>query len=212
MDRVVVVTGASGRIGRAVVEQFAARGDAVALLARDRERLDELAAGLVEHGVRTLVLPTDVADPDAVEVAVARVEEELGPVDVLVTAASVPGTGSFDESTPQDFLRVTEVGYLGVVHTTMAVLDRMRDRGRGVVLHVGSSLAYRGSAFRTALSGAQHAVQGFTEALRTELAEEGIPVRVTMVHVPADEDVAQAGRVVARAADGASVSVEAPRP
>lgn len=207
MSRVVVVTGASGRIGRAVVEQFAARGDVVALLARDPERLEAVAADLAEHGVRTLALPTDVADPDAVEVSVARVEDELGPIDVLVNAASVSGPGSFDEATPQDFLLVTVVGYLGVVHTTMAVLDRMRERGRGVVLQVGSSLAYRGSAFRTAHSGAQHAVQGFTEGLRTELAGEGTAVRVAMVHVPSTEDAAVVGRAVLRAAEGRRVSV-----
>lgn len=212
MGRVVVVTGASGRVGRACAEAFARQGDSIALLARHRDRLEDVALALADLGARTLVVPVDVSDPDAVEVAVDRVEVELGPIDVLVNAASSSGAARFEDTAPEDFRRITQVGYLGVVHTTMSVLERLQERDRGTIVQVGSSLAYRGSAFRTACSGAQHAVQGFTEALRTELAGDGSGVRVTLVHLPPGDDAAVAARAVVRAAEEPGRRVRTPRP
>ncbi len=185
MPRVVAVTGASGGIGRAAVREFARRGDDVALLARGEAGLEAAAEEVRAMGRRALVVPVDVADHEAVEAAVARVEDELGPVDVWVNVAFTSVFARFDDISPEEFRRVTEVSYLGYVYATMAVLRRMRERGRGTIVQVGSALAYRGIPLQSAYCGSKHAIQGFHEALRVELLHEGSDIHVTMVQMPA---------------------------
>jgi NAD(P)-dependent dehydrogenase (short-subunit alcohol dehydrogenase family) len=183
--RVIAVTGASGGIGRATAKAFGARGDAVALLARGEEGLRAACAEVEAAGGRALAVPVDVADPDQVSAAVQRVEEELGPVDVWVNVAFTSVFSPFDQITPAEFKRVTEVSYLGYVYATMAILPRMKSRGRGTIVQVGSALAYRGIPLQTAYCGSKHAIQGFHESLRCELLHEKSPVHVTMVQMPA---------------------------
>lgn len=182
---VVVVTGASAGVGRAAARAFARRGDSVALLARGRERLEEARSEMDALGGRGLALPADVADADAVEAAATRVESELGAIDVWVNNAMVAVFAPFVAITPDEYRRVTEVTYLGSVWGTLAALRRMRPRNRGVVVQVGSALAYRGIPLQSAYCGAKHALQGFHESLRTELRHEGSGVRLAMVQLPA---------------------------
>lgn len=183
--RVVVVTGASGGIGRAVVRELAARGDRLALLARGVAGLEAAAREVAEHGGDALVVPVDVSDAEAVEAAAAQVEARLGPIDVWVNVAFTSVFARFGDIEPEEYRRVTEVSYLGYVYSTMAALKRMRPRDRGTIVHVGSALAYRGVPLQTAYCGAKHAIQGFHESLRTELMHDGSHVRVTMVQLPA---------------------------
>jgi NAD(P)-dependent dehydrogenase (short-subunit alcohol dehydrogenase family) len=183
--RVVVVTGASAGIGRAAARSFARRGDAVALVARESARLDDTCRELEALGAEALALPLDVADAEAVEDAAERTEVTLGPIDVWVNNAMVSMLAPVERVTPAEFRRVTEVTYLGSVWGTMAALRRMRPRDRGVVVQVGSTLAYRGIPLQAAYCGAKHALQGFHESLRAELLHEGSAVRVTMVQIPA---------------------------
>lgn len=183
--KVVVVTGASGGIGRASAIAFGGRGAAVALLARGRQGLEAAAEEVRAAGGEALAIPTDVSDPDQVEAAILRVEAELGPVDVWVNVAFTSVFSRFDDISAQEYKRVTEVSYLGYVYSTMAVLPRMKQRGQGVIVHVGSALAYRGIPLQTAYCGSKHAIQGFHEALRCELLHDKSPVRVTMVQMPA---------------------------
>jgi NAD(P)-dependent dehydrogenase (short-subunit alcohol dehydrogenase family) len=185
MSRLVVVTGASGGIGRATAVEFARRGDRVALLARGETGLDAAVAEIRELGVDVLAVPTDVADFDQVAAAVERIETEMGPIDVWVNVAFTSVFAKFDDIAPEEFRRATEVTYLGYVWGTMAVLPRMKGRNRGTIIHVGSALAYRGIPLQTAYCGAKHATQGFHEALRCELLHEGSAVHVTMVQMPA---------------------------
>ena len=183
--QVVVVTGASGGIGRATARAFAARGAKVALLARGEEGLAEAVADVERLGGQALPIPTDMADPDQVEAAAAHAEAVLGPIEVWVNVAFTSVFAEFTDISPAEYKRVTEVDYLGYVYGTMAALKRMRPRDAGTIVQVGSALAYRGIPLQSAYCGAKHAVQGFNEALRCELLHHRSGVRTTMVQMPA---------------------------
>jgi NAD(P)-dependent dehydrogenase (short-subunit alcohol dehydrogenase family) len=183
--QIVVVTGASAGIGRAVATAFAARGATVGLVARGEDGLDGAARDVEKAGGKAVVLPTDVSDADQVFAAVEKMESEVGPIDVWVNVAFTSVFSPFDKITPDEYRRVTEVTYLGYVYATQAVLPRMKARDRGTIVHVGSALAYRGIPLQTAYCGAKHAIQGFHEALRCELLHEKSNVHVTMVQMPA---------------------------
>jgi NAD(P)-dependent dehydrogenase (short-subunit alcohol dehydrogenase family) len=185
MPKVVVITGSSAGVGRATAHAYGARGDAVALLARSEESLAAAAREVRERGGRALELPCDVSDAAAVEAAAASVEADLGPIDVWVNNAMVTSLSRFEDMEPDEFRRVTDVTYHGVVHGTMAALRRMRPRDRGVVVQIGSSLAYRGIPLQSAYCGAKHAIQGFTESVRCELLHDGSKIHLTMVQLPA---------------------------
>ena len=181
----VVITGASAGVGRATALAFARRGARIGLLARGVERLNAAAAEVRAAGGEALVLPTDVADPDAVESAAAAVERQFGPIDIWVNDAMATVFARFADITPDEFRRVTEVTYLGFVHGTMAALRRMRARDRGTIVQVGSTLAYRSIPLQSAYCGAKHAIVGFTDSIRSELIHEGSRVHLTVVHMPA---------------------------
>ncbi len=182
--RVVVVTGASGGIGRACARAFGARGDSVALLARGEAGLEAAAADITRAGGHAVPIAVDMADYDQVEAAAARVERELGPIDVWVNVAFTAIFARFRDVEPAEFRRVTEVNYLGYVYGTKAALDRMLPRGRGAIVQVGSALAYRGIPLQSAYCGSKHAIQGFHESLRCELLHDKSNVHVTMVQMP----------------------------
>lgn len=183
--RVVVITGASAGVGRATARAFAARGDHVGLIARGLEGLEATRQEVEELGGKALVLPLDVADFKKVEEAAARVERELGPIDVWINNAMVSVFSPVREMLPEEYLRVTEVTYLGYVYGTLAALKRMLPRDRGTIIQVGSALAYRGIPLQSAYCGAKHAIQGFCESLRSELLHDGSQVRISMIQVPA---------------------------
>lgn len=185
MPQVVVVTGASGGIGRASAVAFAARGDTVVLLARGEAGLAGAARDVERAGGTAVVIPVDVADSDAVFAAAERIEAEVGAIDVWVNVAFTSVFAPFGQITAQEYRRVTEVSYLGYVYATMAALKYLKARDRGAVVQVGSALAYRGIPLQSAYSGAKHAIQGFHEALRCELLHEKSNVHVTMVQMPA---------------------------
>jgi NAD(P)-dependent dehydrogenase (short-subunit alcohol dehydrogenase family) len=182
---VVVVTGATSGVGRAVVERFARDGARIALLARGRDGLDATAEEVERLGGTALPLPTDVADPDAVEAAAAATEEALGEIDIWINDAMTTVFAFFEDIEPDEFRRATEVTYLGAVWGTRSALKRMQPRDRGTIVQVGSALAYRGIPLQAAYCGSKHALQGFLESLRAELLHEGSNVRVTMVQLPA---------------------------
>jgi len=182
--QVVVVTGASAGVGRAVVREFARRGADVALIARGEDGLRAAAREVEAAGGRALVLAADVADQQAVEAAADAVERELGPIDVWVNNAMASVLAPLAEVTPEEFRRVTEVTYLGYVWGTMAALRRMRPRDRGCVVQVGSALAYRAIPLQAAYCGAKHAINGFTESVRCELLHDRSRVRVVVVQLP----------------------------
>lgn len=184
MSSVVVVTGASGGIGRACARAFAERGAAVALLARGEKGLQAAAADVRLRGGTPFVVPVDVSDADAVEAAVEKIETELGPIDIWVNVAFSSVFAPFWQLTTDEFRRATEVTYLGFVYCTWSVLQRMMARDRGTIVQVGSALAYRSIPLQSVYCGAKHGIRGFHEALRVELLHEKSNVHVTMVHMP----------------------------
>lgn len=182
---VVVITGASAGVGRAVVRAYAKRGAHIGLIARGRAGLEAAYREVEEFGGRGLMLPIDVADANAVETAAARVEAAFGPIDVWINNAMLSVFSPVKEMAPEDFERVTDVTYLGYVHGTMSALKRMLPRDQGVIVQVGSALAYRGIPLQSAYCAAKHAVQGFMDSLYSELLHDESNVKVTMVQLPA---------------------------
>jgi NAD(P)-dependent dehydrogenase (short-subunit alcohol dehydrogenase family) len=184
-SEVVVITGASAGVGRATVRAFARHGAKIGLLARGKAGLEGARRDAEQLGGQALVLPTDVADADAVERAAEAVENEFGPIDIWVNDAMCSVFSPAKEMTPQDYKRVTEVTYLGFVYGTLAALKRMLPRDRGIIVQVGSALAYRGIPLQSAYCGAKHAIQGFTESVRCEMIHDQSNVKITMVQMPA---------------------------
>ena len=182
---VVVVTGASAGVGRAVAREFGNHGAKVALLARGQEGLEGARREIEAAGGVALPIPTDVADPEQVEAAAEKAESELGPIDVWVNDAIAVIFSPFKEIELEDFKRSTEVCYLGAVYGTKAALKRMLLRNRGTIVQVGSALSYRAIPLQSAYCGAKHAMRGFTDSVRTELLHDGSNVHITMVQLPA---------------------------
>jgi short-subunit dehydrogenase len=183
--KVAVITGAGAGVGRATIEEFARRGYDVALLSRDPERLEKAAADVRRHGVRALPIPTDVADAEQVEAAAARVEAELGPIDVWVNVAMATVFAPVESLTAAEVERGTRVTYLGQVHGMMSALKRMRIRNRGVIVNVGSALAFRSVPLQSIYCGAKAAIRGFTDSLRSEIIHDKLDIQLTMVDLPA---------------------------
>ncbi|HZR39678.1 MAG TPA: SDR family oxidoreductase [Ktedonobacteraceae bacterium] len=181
---VVVVTGASAGVGRAIACAIARRGAQIGLLARGQAGLEAAQKEVEQLGGKALVLPTDVADPDQVEEAASKVEETFGPLDVWINVAMASVFSPVKEMKPEEYKRVTEVTYLGQVYGTLAALHRMLPRDRGRIIQVGSALAYRGIPLQSAYCGAKHAIQGFTESLRCELIHDHSHITITMVQLP----------------------------
>lgn len=182
---VVVVTGASAGVGRAVVRRFAKERASIALLARGIDGLEAARREVEAAGGRALVLPVDVANWEQVDAAAARVEEAFGPIDIWINNAMASVFSPVAEMEPEEYRRVTDVTYLGTVHGTLAALRRMRPRDRGTIVQVGSALAYRGIPLQSAYCAAKHAVQGFMDSLRAELIHDGSHIVVTTAHLPA---------------------------
>src|SRR5918994_2669295 len=187
MDKaeVVVITGASAGVGRATARAFAQRGAKIGLLARGRDGLEGARLEIERAGGKALVLPTDVASPEQVEAAAQAVEENFGPIDIWINNAMVSVFSPIKEMTSEEFKRVTDVTYLGAVYGTLSALRRMLPRDNGVIVQVGSALAYRGIPLQSAYCAAKHAIQGFNDSLRSELIHDESNVRVTMVQLPA---------------------------
>ncbi len=182
--RVAVVTGASAGVGRAIAVSFARRGYRVALLARSPEGLDGALRDVAQAGGEPFELLADVSKPDDVFAAAEAVVARWGRIHVWVNDAMETAVGPVDMITPEEFRRVTEVTYLGVVHGTLAALRHMRPRDEGHIIQIGSALAYRAIPLQSAYCAAKFAIRGFTDSLRAELIHDDSQIRLTMVQLP----------------------------
>lgn len=182
--RIAVVTGGTAGVGRATVRELAKRGWDVAILARGQAGLDGAAADVEAVGRRALGVRCDVANVHEVREAAKQIEAKLGEIELWVNVAFVGTLSYFWDTSPEEYSRVTEVTYYGQVNGTMAALEHMRPRNRGVIVNVGSAMAFRGIPLQAAYCGAKHAVKGFTESVTTELANEKSAVKLCMVQLP----------------------------
>ena len=181
---IVVITGASAGIGRAVARRFAQEGAHIGLIARGIEGLEGARADVEKLGGKAIICRGDVADPETTEKAAGTVEREFGPVDIWVNNATTSVFSPIKEMRAEEYKRVTEVTYLGAVYGTLAALRRMLPRDRGSIVMVGSALAYRGIPLQSAYCASKHAIQGFYDSLRTELMHDGSGIHVSMVNLP----------------------------
>jgi NADP-dependent 3-hydroxy acid dehydrogenase YdfG len=182
---VVVVTGASAGLGRAIAHAFAKRGAKIGLIARNPEALNAAKSECEALGGSAIVLPVDVSDADAVDQAASLVEQEFGPIDIWVNDAMVSVFSPVKEMEASDYKRVTDVLYLGFVHGTLSALKRMLPRDRGTIIQIGSALSYRSIPLQSAYCACKHAINGFTDSLRCELHHDNSNVKVTTIQMPA---------------------------
>ena len=181
---VVIVTGASGGVGRAIAHAFAKRGARVGLLARGEAGLQEAVRECEQLGGEALALPTDVADIEQIRAAAATVRERFGPIDTWVNDAMATIFARVVDISAEEYKRATEVTYLGTVYGTMVALEHMRPADHGTIVQVGSALSYRAIPLQAAYCGAKFGIRGFTDSLRVELQHDGSAIRLTMVQLP----------------------------
>jgi NAD(P)-dependent dehydrogenase (short-subunit alcohol dehydrogenase family) len=186
VNRTVVITGASAGAGRAMAQAFAAHGDRVGIIARGAAGLAAAERDCLDRGAPAVLgVKCDVADAAAVDAAAQRIADTLGPIDVWVNNAMLSVFAPAWQIRPEEYRRVLDVNLLGTVHGTLAALRHMRSRGTGVIVQIGSTLAYRGIPLQAAYCASKHGIQGFCDSLRSELLREYPGIRVTMVQLPA---------------------------
>ncbi len=184
MGVAVMMCGSAG-LGRAIVRELADDGWDVAVLAREEGRLAATVDEIRERGVRGMSVSVDVVDARGVDAAAARIEDELGPIDLWINGPITAVHGEFLDIDPADFERVTDVTYHGLVNGTRAALSRMIPRDRGQVIQISSALAHRGVPLLSAYSAAKGAGRIFTEAVASELVHRGSRVRISEIDMPA---------------------------
>jgi short-subunit dehydrogenase len=132
-----------------------------------------------------MAIPTDVSNFEQVQAAAEQTERVFGPIDVWINNAMVSMYSPFMKMTADEFRHIVEVTFLGQVYGAHSALQRMKPRDKGVIIHVGSALAFRSIPLQSAYCASKHAIQGFTESLRSELIHEKSNVRITVVNMPA---------------------------
>lgn len=184
-----LITGGSSGIGLALAKRLAASGSDVTIIARGTEALSAARTAIEAQRrnstQRVLALTADVADEAAVDAAVKAAVESLGPPDLLVTSAGVVFVGRFEEMPVSDFRRSMDINYLGTLYTVRAALPAMRKKPGSHIALISSGAAFLGLYGYTSYAPSKFAVRGLGEALRCELAPEGIGVSVVY---PPDTD------------------------
>lgn len=174
--KTALVTGAGKGIGRAIAIALANEGVQVGLVARSEKDLQSVGAELKATGVKTAFATADVSNIDAVNKAVAAIQQELGPVDILINNAGTAAFGKFLELEPEVWERQVKVNLFGVYYTTRAVLPQMIERKTGDIVNISSTAGLKGAAITSAYSASKFAVMGLTDSLMQEVRKHNIRV------------------------------------
>jgi short-subunit dehydrogenase len=174
----MLITGASQGIGRALAEAAALQGAKVLAAARSDRLLDKLAGQVRAGGGVLEVVHADVTDPADRERMVSAAQQAFGGLDVLINNAGIGATGHFVEASQDRLRKIMEVNFFGVTETTRACLPLLRRGNRPAIVNISSIAGKRGIPARSEYSASKFALQGFSEALRAELAKDGIDVIV----------------------------------
>lgn len=174
--QVALVTGSTRGLGRAIADRLAAEGASVAILGRDADRAAGVAAELQAAGAPAMGIAADVGSWSAAGDAVARVEQDLGPIDIVVTAAGIGAIGTVAEADPADWRRMIDANYLGTAHIVKAALPAMLERGRGDIVAIASAGGTKGYPEWSGYCASKWAVVGFMECLAQEVTNQGIRV------------------------------------
>ena len=181
LDRqVIVLTGATSGIGLATARLLSQRGADLVIVARNREALDKLASELDRPGSGCIAVEADVADRAALEDVARQAIERFGRIDSWINNAAAAMFGRVADVPIEDHRRVFDVNYFGLVQGSLIALREMRVRG-GTIINIGSVLSDRSLIAEGPYSAAKAAVKGFTDALRMEIEEQGLPVHVTLI-------------------------------
>ena len=181
-SKVAVVAGGSAGIGRACVDALVAEGFHVGVLARDEGRLGKVSR---DYGAAVHTLSCDVREADAVTRAASKIEEALGPIDCWVNCAMATSFSPFPEMDPDEFEAILHTTFIGVVNGTRAALNLMTPRNRGRIVTVGSGLGYQSVPFQSAYCASKHAINGFTDSIRSELIRSKSEITMSVVQLPA---------------------------
>jgi len=179
-EQVVIVTGASSGLGRAIARLAGERGAKVVVTARNAEALDASVAEIEHAGSEALGVPGDVADRAQVERAVAAAVDRFGRIDTYVANAIVTVYAEAERLEPEELRRVWEVNFFGVVHGYWAALPHLRE-SKGTFLHVSSALAYRGIPLQAAYCSTKAGLRAFLESARVEEQKAGTGVAISLV-------------------------------
>ncbi len=177
-DKVAIITGGAGGIGRATCRRFGREGAAVAVFDLDGAGAAEVADEIVRDGGRAAAYQVDIADWPGVQDAVGRVETELGPIAVLVNNAGWDVFRPFLDTTPELWQKIIEVNLLGPLYMHRAVLGLMAERGAGKVVNIASDAARVGSSGEAVYSACKGGVVALSKTLARELASKGITLNV----------------------------------
>jgi short-subunit dehydrogenase len=179
-EQVMVITGGSSGIGLVTAKQAAERGARVVVAARNARDLDAAVADIRKHGGRAVRVAADVAAPQELDRIADVAAREFGRIDTWVNNAAVSMYGRITELAIADMRRQMDVNYWGQVYGSLTAVRHLRDRG-GALINVGSALCDRAIPLQANYCAAKHALKAFTDALRMELEEEGVPIAVTLV-------------------------------
>lgn len=185
INRVIVITGASAGVGRAVAQEFAKRGDCLGLIARGREKLESTLKEVQELGGRAIAIQADVSNELELENAAIEIEKVFGPIDIWVNNAMVTMLGSVNEISSSEIKRVMDVNYMGSVNGILVANRRFLPRDRGHIIQIGSALSYISIPLQSAYCASKHAVHGFVQSFRIELKANKQKIKISEVHLPA---------------------------
>lgn len=184
-ERVIVITGASAGVGRAIAQEFAQQGAKLGLLARGEEKLDSTVDEVRKLGGEALACAVDVSDENKLEEAAIEIENKFGPIDIWINNAMVTALGPVSKMTSEEIKRVSDVNYLGSVNGILVANRRFLKRNHGHIIQIGSALAYLSIPLQSAYCASKHAIRGFIQSYRIELKASKSQVKISEVHLPA---------------------------